>query len=216
MTKIVITEDGSHTLYNADIGEHYHSIHGAIQESKHVFIEAGLSALKNQNISILEIGFGTGLNTFLTIIEAIKKQLTIEYTGVELYPISKEDVYSLNYHSMLNHKDLFYKIHETEWNKKLEITDNYNMQKTKVDILKMELKNKFDLVYFDAFAPKFQPELWSQEVFLKIANQMNTDAILTTYSAQGQVRRNLESVGLSVERIPGPPGKREMLRAIKN
>lgn len=221
--KIIITEDGSHSIAIPAINVTYHSIHGAIQESMHVFIEAGLRYVINSSttkqLNLLEIGFGTGLNTLLTAIEAEKIGTSIYYVGIEPYPLSNEEVCSLNYCALLGRKDLqddFIKMHQCEWNKSIAVTGNLLIYKSNQKLQSFEENKKFDLIYFDAFAPNAQPELWTKEVFEKLYGMMAAGGILVTYCSKGDVRRAMQAAGFSVEKIPGPPHKREMLRAVKS
>jgi tRNA U34 5-methylaminomethyl-2-thiouridine-forming methyltransferase MnmC len=216
MPELIITKDGSHTLYNASLDEHYHSIHGAIQESMHVFIEAGLKQLSKTRINILEFGFGTGLNAFLTLLESQQSNKTITYTTIELYPVSIKTTLELNYSDQLSNKKEFEKLHQVDWESWQDITSFFKILKRKADIQEVEYSDQYDLVYFDAFSPVVQPELWTQNIFDRIFRQLNKGAILTTYSAKGSVRKSLQNCGFTVERIPGPPGKREMIRALKH
>ena len=216
---LIESEDGSHTLFVPELDEHYHSIHGAIQESKHVFIETGLKALPEnlKEINILEIGFGTGLNAFLTLLIAEETGKKINYTGLELYPLPAEIAAKLNYASILapDKENLFRALHQIPWEKNDNITENFTFQKLNTSASDIDFKNTFHLVYFDAFAPEKQPELWSTEVFKKMHDALLPGGILVTYCAKGQVRRNMLEAGFIVERLPGPPHKREMLRARK-
>lgn len=227
--KIIPTEDGSSTLFIPEWNESYHSRHGAIQEAYHVFIQNGLDLLSYKNeISILEIGFGTGLNSLITLGESFQNNLKINYTGIEKYPVSESEFSILNYpkslkeiHSNLNisNEELsrFYaNLMHAEWEKEVQINKNFNLTKIQADFLEFNYpENTFDLVYFDAFGARVQPELWTEELFGKIYKSMKKDAVFTTYSAKGSVRRALISVGFQVEKKPGPPGKREMLVAVK-
>ncbi len=215
--ELQVTSDGSHTLYMPDMDEHYHSVNGAIQESEHVFIEAGLHRLPKKEIRVLEIGFGTGLNAFLTLLDSMQTDRHITYYSMELYPLDIALVQNLNYVKVLcaGEEDLFMALHEAPWNQSASITPNFTLHKMKGDCNQAELPNEIDLVYFDAFAPDKQPEMWNQELFNKLYFRMNAGGILTTYCAKGAVRRTMKESGFSVERIPGPPGKREMLRATK-
>lgn len=215
--ELQVTSDGSHTLYMPDMDEHYHSVNGAIQESEHVFIEAGLHRLSKKEIRVLEIGFGTGLNAFLTLLDSMQTDVNITYYSMELYPLDTALVQNLNYGKVLcaGEEDLFMALHEAPWNQSASITPNFTLHKMKGDCSQAELPNEIDLVYFDAFAPDKQPEMWNQELFNKLYFRMNAGGILTTYCAKGAVRRTMKESGFSVERIPGPPGKREMLRATK-
>ena len=215
--ELQVTSDGSHTLYMPDMDEHYHSVNGAIQESEHVFIEAGLHRLSKKEIRVLEIGFGTGLNAFLTLLDSMQADRHITYYSMELYPLDIALVQNLNYGKVLStgEEDLFMALHEAPWNQSASITPNFTLHKMKGDCNQAELPEEIDLVYFDAFAPDKQPEMWNQELFNKLYFRMNEGGILTTYCAKGAVRRTMKESGFSVERIPGPPGKREMLRATK-
>jgi tRNA U34 5-methylaminomethyl-2-thiouridine-forming methyltransferase MnmC len=182
----------------------------------HVFINAGLRVCVKNPIHIFEVGFGTGLNALLTLIEAEKQHVHIGYQSIELFPIDQKLYQSLDYSSPLAMpKDLFEALHTAPWNKKTEILPGFELKKTQADLLTAQLEDTFDVVYFDAFSPVTQPGLWTEEIFDKIYNQMNEGGILTTYCAKGIVRRTLEKTGFKTERLPGPPGKREMLRAIK-
>jgi tRNA U34 5-methylaminomethyl-2-thiouridine-forming methyltransferase MnmC len=217
--QIVITSDGSHTLYIPGLGEHYHSVHGAIQESEHVFIQAGLAFLNERTpIRILEIGFGTGLNTLLTLKYASENNRTIEYTTLEKYPLQPNEYSLLNYGKLLGSdwENPFITLHTCGWEHENVITSLFKLTKMNVDMVAIDLENAFDLIYFDAFGPEIQPDLWSETVFQNMYRALCFGGILVTYSAKGQVRRNLLAAGFNVERIPGPPGKREMLRATKS
>lgn len=218
--KFEITEDGSHTLFVPELNEHYHSTHGAIQESMHVFIDAGLRHCVKSEIKVLEIGFGTGLNAFLTLLEAERTGRKIDYTTLEFYPLSIIDAEKLNYVELTDStkKDVFRELHKVEWGKWSQLTLYFSLLKMKFDFSKpsdFDTENKFDVIFFDAFAPEKQPEMWVQEIFDKIYSISSENAILTTYCAKGSVRRMLQTAGFVVERLPGPPGKREILRARK-
>jgi tRNA U34 5-methylaminomethyl-2-thiouridine-forming methyltransferase MnmC len=215
--EIFITADGSSTLYLPQIKEHFHSTFGAVQESMHVFIEAGLKQIKKTEIKIFELGFGSGLNCLLTYLNAENR--VIEYTGIETFPLEPDLVKQLNYNKMLGLEDsgnvFFQHIHQSEWGETKFITDKFKLKKIKGEMENYSETGEFDLVYFDAFSPAVQPELWSEIIFQKMSDALNTNGVLVTYCAKGEVRRTMEKCGFSVERIPGPPGKREMLRAIK-
>ncbi len=227
--KIIPTEDGSATIFIPEWNESYHSRHGAVQEAYHVFIRNGLDFLRNKKeISILEIGFGTGLNSFITLVESFGKNQQIHYTGLEKYPVSEEEFSMLNYpkslkefNSNLNFSEAelsqFYtELMYAEWEKEVQINENFNLTKIQDDFMNFNYpENTFDLVYFDAFGARVQPELWTDVLFEKIYKSMKKDAVFTTYSAKGSVRRALISVGFQVEKKPGPPGKREMLVGFK-
>lgn len=218
-TRLITTKDGSHSFFVPHLNEHYHSTHGAIQEARHVFIQMGLYAKQLSHINILEIGFGTGLNAFLTLIETLEANISVNYTTLELYPLDISKIKKLNYPQRVGNKKAskhFMKLHRATWNKPVEITTNFVLHKLKSDFSKENtIDTKFDLIYFDAFAPEKQPEMWTQSLFDKLFNLCNKKGIITTYCAKGVVRRMFEKSGFKVERLPGPPGKREMLRCIK-
>lgn len=217
--KIIITSDGSSSIFIPELNETYHSKHGAIQEAYHVFIHNGLDLFANQStINILEIGFGTGLNCFITYLESVKRNLKIKYDGVEAYPLEAEDVSQLNYVQELKATDesnVFEKMHSISWDKDQIITKDFYLNKRKQLFKDIDDENRFDLIYFDAFGANIQPELWTEEVFEKMYISLKNKGVLVTYSAKGSVRRGMQKVGFKVERLPGPPGKREMLRGIK-
>lgn len=216
--EIIITSDGSTTIHLPDWNEQYHSKHGAIQEAYHVFIKSGLDQLESDEISILEIGFGTGLNAFITFLESQNRNLKIDYVGVEAYPVSADEVEKLNYISELKAEafaDAFEKMHDTQWEGKHQISEGFQLTKRKQFFEDIQDQNAYDLIYFDAFGARNQPELWTEPIFQKMYEALREGGILTTYAAKGSVRRAMLAVGFEVERLPGPPGKREMLRAKK-
>jgi tRNA U34 5-methylaminomethyl-2-thiouridine-forming methyltransferase MnmC len=217
--EIIITSDGSSSIYIPEWDESYHSKHGAIQEAYHVFIKSGLDLFKNNTqIAILEIGLGTGLNCFITFLECQKRNLKINYEGVEAYPLQAEEIVQLNYVQQLKAKTqtkYFNKIHTSRWGEDIRIDSNFSLKKRKQSFKEISDKNKFDLIYFDAFGPKVQPELWIEEIFKIMYQSLKYDGALVTYSAKGSVRRAMQSVGFMIEKLAGPPGKREMLRARK-
>ena len=216
--EIITTADGSKTIQIVDWNEQYHSKHGAIQEAYHVFIKSGLSLFKDQDIAIMEIGFGTGLNALITFLEASKFGLKVFYKGVEAYPISTEELEQLNYITELKAESVksdFEHMHQSPWEKNVAINDNFTLHKQQKDFLELTVKNEFNLIYFDAFGARVQPELWTELLFAKMFKALKPHGILVTYSAKGSVRRAMQAVGFTVERLPGPPGKREMLRATK-
>lgn len=210
------TADGSATLFIPEMDEHYHSVKGARTESQHIFIDMGLNHSPLKSVSILEIGFGTGLNAILTLEEAVKQQRSISYTSIERYPLSWEVVSELSYSDNPD----FEKMHTALWNEEAIINPWFALMKVEADAnqwINGVKAETIDLVYFDAFAPEKQPEMWSQELFNRIYAAMRSGAILTTYCAKGVIRRMLQASGFMVERLPGPPGgKREILRATKN
>ena len=217
--EIIITDDGSTTIRIPEWDENYHSTHGAIQEAKHVFIKNGLDLFQKQDaISILEIGFGTGLNAFITFLETINKE-KVNYVGVEAYPISQEEIEQMNYVSELDsemYQEIFDKMHSCDWENQQTITENFLLTKRKLFFQDIEDKNQFDLIYFDAFGFPLQPELWSEVIFKKMYDALLPKGTLVTYACRSSIKNAMLSVGFSIEKLPGAPGKREMLRATKN
>ncbi len=221
--KIIKTADGSVTIHLPEWDEQYHSKHGAVQEAQHVFIKMGLHHFLKQNqkpkLSILEIGFGTGLNAFITFLEAQKLPLQFDYTGVEAYPVTSEEIAALNYAEMLSaesQQGALQKMHDCPWEQYVEISDNFKLKKLQKKFDEITIKNEVDIIYFDAFGARVQPDLWTEEIFEIMYSALKGGGILVTYSAKGSVRRAMQKVGFIVERLPGPPGKREMLRGTKN
>ena len=219
--ELILTEDGSHTLRVEDIDECYHSTHGAVQESLHIFIDSGLREYlsvngDNSEIKVLEIGFGTGLNAFLTLIEAERLKLKINYTTLELYPLSTDDTIRLNYPEIIcGDRGLFEKTHYSPWDEENEISSFFSLCKIKADFTRYELQGIYDVIYFDAFSPEKQSEMWAESGFERIYKKSGDGAVITTYCAKGVVRRAMQSAGFVMERLPGPPGKREILRGRK-
>lgn len=217
---IEITADGSHTIFVPALNERYHSSHGAIQEAEHVFIRSALEAvaqIKNK-IKILEIGFGTGLNALLTFKYSTGNNVSIIYTGIEKYPLLENEYMILNYCNTFYPElgDIFQELHKVQWDKSSNISDDFCLLKINTDLKDFNpAANSFDIIYFDAFGPDVQPDLWSNDIFLKLAAALSPGGILTTYSVKGDVKRALKNAGLRVEKLPGPPGKREITRAIK-
>ena len=217
---IILTEDGSHTIANKSLNATYHSIFGAISESKHVYIEAGLNFfIKQKNpgsLSIFEMGFGTGLNSLLSLIEAENQDIKISYTAIEPYPVSVQQAMLLNYPENLGSPDLekpFQLLHSSAFNEIVSVSDHFNFKKIDQSITHYQTRDVLDIIFYDAFAPAAQPELWTQEIFYKMFEMLNPGGILTTYCSKGSVRRAMQSAGFQVERIPGPKRKREILRA---
>jgi tRNA U34 5-methylaminomethyl-2-thiouridine-forming methyltransferase MnmC len=220
--ELFTTADGTHTLFVKDLDEHYHSVHGALQESMHVFINAGLieAEKKFDTIHLLEIGFGTGLNCLLTY---FNHHTTIKYAGIEAFPLEESILGKLNYTEWLNYRDsqkLFNNIHSAEWNTPVLLNNDFELIKlnTKIENIAATDLQIFDnpnLIYFDAFAPSAQPELWTENIFKDIYNIMPEGGILVTYCAKGEVKRNMKAAGFTIEALPGPKGKREMTRATK-
>jgi tRNA U34 5-methylaminomethyl-2-thiouridine-forming methyltransferase MnmC len=217
--ELITTEDGSHSLYVPELDETYHSRHGAVQESMHVFIETGLrfKALTQSKIDILEVGFGTGLNAWLTAKEAVDMGCRLHYTALETFPLDQPLVDQLNYaQSDENLRLLFLDIHSAIWNESINIRENFKLEKVQQSLQQFQTLNQFDLVYYDAFGPPRQPEMWELTIFDHLFSMMKPGGVLVTYCAKGQVRRNMLAAGFDVERLKGPPGKREMLRATKH
>jgi len=221
--RIITTSDGSSSLLNTTLNETYHSTHGAIQESSHVFIKNGLQYFIEKNnpasVSVFEVGFGTGLNALLAFVLSEKNNTQIEYTSIEAFPVDWELASHLNYPVQLGGNELptyFQLLHQTEWNIKIEITACFSLQKVKTTIQDFDFPaHQFDVVFFDAFAPAKQPEMWTLPVLEKICSAMKSKGVFVTYCAKGQLKRDLRSLGMLMETLPGPPGKREMVRALK-
>ena len=216
--EIVRTSDGSTTIYLPDWEENYHSKHGAIQEAKHVFIKNGFSQIAADEVSILEIGFGTGLNTFITFLEAKDENKKINYTGVEAYPVAISEIAQMNYVSELQATEYeveFQKLHSSDWNANVKISDDFCLTKRQQFFSEIDDVEAFNLIYFDAFGYRVQPDLWSTEIFRKMYNALKPGGFLVTYAARGVVKRSMIEVGFTVEKLSGPPGKREMFRASK-
>ena len=216
--EIITTADGSTTIRLIDWEEQYHSKHGAIQEAYHVFIDHGLSAIAKKELSVLEMGLGTGLNAFITFLEGNKTGRKIDYCAIEAYPVPPEELEQLNYVQELAVPDQlkhFDEIHNSPWEQRCQITAQFSLLKKQMDFREIDEAACYDLIYFDAFGARVQPELWTEAVFKKMFRALRPKGVLVTYAAKGSVRRAMEAVGFIVERLPGPPGKREMLRAIK-
>ncbi|MDQ3046139.1 MAG: tRNA (5-methylaminomethyl-2-thiouridine)(34)-methyltransferase MnmD [Bacteroidota bacterium] len=233
--KLIITSDGSHSLFVPELNEHYHSTHGAIQESRHVFIDAGYKHLQQKgkrDLAVLEIGMGTGLNVLLTCIEAARDNTQITYTALEAFPLLADFAAQLNYPAELAKEtssesesvrleikkasEIFSLIHSCEAGSAIQITNNLTLLKINDSLQNAKLDSCFDLIYFDAFGPAVQPEMWTDDIFEKMFSCLNSRGCLVTYCAKGEVKRVLKRAGFIIESIPGPPGKREMVRALKN
>jgi tRNA U34 5-methylaminomethyl-2-thiouridine-forming methyltransferase MnmC len=221
--KIITTDDGSHSLYLPELKESYHSFHGAYRESIHVFMLYGLEAwfMRNPNrfpIRIFEVGFGTGLNAWLTLVWAEQYKVPVLYHSIEPFPLEKEIYDQLNYTevdtSIYHYAHFFKKLHQSPWDQGLVYSEYFNMKKDQTTLEEAVLYPS-DIVFYDAFAPKKQPELWAQEILEKVTDTMNPGGIFVTYSATGKLKRTLQELGLTVETLPGPPGKNEMVRATK-
>ena len=220
--KIITTEDGSHSLYNKILNETYHSFHGAIQESKHVFIKSGLDYLLEKGkteINVFEVGFGTGLNALLTAEWAEKNEIYISYDSIEAFPVSKEYTSQLNYTSVIKGENIqswFDSLHDIPWDEQHKINNFFSFKKINGLMKEYPLpRDKYDVIFFDAFAPNKQPEMWELDILSKIYQSMMPGGAFVTYCAQGQLKRNLKSLNMEVETLTGPPGKKEMVRAIK-
>lgn len=216
-SRIVITADGSHSVYNEQAGQHYHSIFGAWQESQRVFIELGLLEAFNRfenNLSVFEMGFGTGLNALLTAREAEQQQRSVLYTAIEAYPLPLAEAHQLNFDELLGTQYLK-ALHNAPWEQPTVIHPFFSLVKHDGFLQDFQTKERFHLVYFDAFAPEAQPELWTADVFIKIATMLEVGGILTTYCSKGYVQRNLKAAGFKIEKHAGPARKREVIRAIK-
>ena len=217
--EIIQTQDGSTTIHLPEWEESYHSKHGAIQEAYHVFIKSGLELFPNKPISILEIGFGTGLNAFITYLEAKKTQRTINYVGVEAYPVLEEEALQMNYVAelqALEEREVFTTMHQSNWEEKHAIATNFNFTKRQQFFQDITDVNQFDLIYYDAFGFRVQPELWSLEIFQKMYSALKIGGVLVTYACRSSIKKAMIESGFTVEKLPGAPGKREMLRATKN
>jgi len=218
LIKVIKTKDGSNTLYHNQFNEIYHSRHGAYNESMHVFIQMGLHFMAQsfKPLKILEVGFGTGLNCILSLVH---KRTKIEYTGIDTFPINWATIEALDYaglQGILNFKQAYRTIIETAWNTAFELNPEFSFTKLNTSIFEIDFTNSYHLIYFDAFAPGIQPAMWETPVFKKLYEILEDNGCLVTYCAKGQVRRNLQAAGFSVDRVEGPPGKREMLRAVKD
>ncbi|MEZ7515754.1 tRNA (5-methylaminomethyl-2-thiouridine)(34)-methyltransferase MnmD [Flavobacterium frigidarium] len=216
--EIIQTSDGSTTIHIPEWKESYHSKHGAIQEANHVFIKNGLSLFEGKDIAIMEIGFGTGLNAFITFLESSKLKQDIDYVGVEAYPVSNEELAAMNYVAELgvsSQQSTFNLMHQSNWEEKCIIDDHFALTKRKQLFDDIVDENYFDLIYFDAFGYHVQPDLWSTEIFRKMYSALKDNGVLVTYAARGVVKRSMIEVGFTVEKLAGPPGKREMFRATK-
>ncbi|HEX5625306.1 MAG TPA: tRNA (5-methylaminomethyl-2-thiouridine)(34)-methyltransferase MnmD [Saprospiraceae bacterium] len=217
---LVRTKDGSHTVLDLQSGQHYHSLWGAITESRHVFIRSGLETALSEksNLHILEMGFGTGLNAYLTMLHVANMLVELHYTAIERQPLDPEFCSHLNYPLLCEPEGdsgSFMELHHAPWNVTCPLSTSFYLRKMQVSLESAELPSNFDLVFYDAFAPQYQAGLWSVSIFQKLHGLMVPGAVLTTYCAKGQVKRNMREAGFRLESLPGPPGKREMTRAFK-
>lgn len=218
LNQLITTSDGSHTIYIPEMNEHYHSIHGAVQESTYIFINSGFDYCKADPLNIYEVGFGTGLNALLTALKSRVGERPVNYTTIEKYPISKDMIRSLNHYQFAGKdgKEISDLIHSSLWDVNVNICHNFNLKKIKADFTSKSPEGTYDLIYFDAFGPDKQPEMWTKELFAGIAAMTKKNGVFVTYSAKGEVKRNLKACGFEVTLLPGPPGKRQIIRAIKN
>ncbi len=216
---VFLTDDGSHSFFSEQFGVSYHSTHGAIQETQHIFIDAGLKNVLQQDLAeivILELGFGTGLNALMTWIEAEHLRQKIRYITYEMYPLSIEDAEVLNYQTQLHFPaDIFRAMHNCSWNECHELSPYFLFEKRLASIESIDFHSSIHLIYFDAFAPEIQPQLWEQPIMQKMYDALCVNGVLTTYCAKGKVKRILKEVGFKIEPLPGPPFKREITRAVK-
>lgn len=216
--ELITTKDGSHTLFVPELNEHYHSTWGAIEEAEHIFIKAGIERIDKNNISVFEMGFGTGLNAFLTAIFSEINDLNVGYTTIEKYPINDETKQKLNYSSLIQndkYKNLFDLLHQADWGNTTSISKDFEIEKINSSIQEFETNKKFDVIYYDAFAPNKQPDVWSFDIFEKVIGWLNTEGRIVTYTAKGEIKRIWQKLGLRIEKLPGPPGKREFLVGTK-
>lgn len=217
--EIVKTRDGSNTIFVPEFDETYHSTHGAIQESFHVFIRSGLKFKTELNdINVLEVGFGTGLNALLSFINSEKTNKNIKYTSIEAYPLKWDLLSKLNYIDLIfngKYSATYKKIHTCDWESFYILSSFFTLRKQNVKLQDVSFDNEFDVIYFDAFAPRVQPELWTDQIFTSMYKALKPGGVLVTYCAKGSVKRALKYVGFELQSIPGPPGKREMSRAVK-
>ena len=217
--EIINTADGSHTIYVPGMNEQYHSVNGAITEAEYVYVDKGYRFCDSPEPVVFEVGFGTGLNCLLTALESEKMQRKTRYIGIEKYPLNTEIISQLNYCQLISAdaETIFNKIHASQWNTVVTISPFFSLLKIEADLLLFDpvFAEKCDVIYFDAFGPDKQPEMWTPAIFDKIAGLISDGGVFVTYSAKGEVRRNLVDCGLVMERLPGPPGKFQMLRGIK-
>ena len=217
--EILLTQDGSYTVAIPEMNVTYHSIRGALQESIHIYIQSGLQyALPKvaiETISVFEMGFGTGLNALLTLQEAIRLKRRVYYYAVELFPLTVEEAKELSQDEQLGTGNLSIQLHEAAWEADVVINEYFTLRKTRQSLLDISLDTQFDVIYFDAFAPADQPELWTEAVFANLFNHLNPNGVLVTYSSKGTVRRAMKAAGFTVQKIPGPIGKAEIVRATK-
>ncbi|MGC9330303.1 MAG: tRNA (5-methylaminomethyl-2-thiouridine)(34)-methyltransferase MnmD [Bacteroidales bacterium] len=216
MKRLVKTKDHSYTLYSDVLNEHYHSVNGAMTESSHIFIKNGLYAVNKQNITILEIGFGTGLNAVLTHLETTRQHINVTYYGIDLYPPDQATLHAFYSGFEEPHRSAGIAISKIPWGKLHACSNLFTLKKTQADFTKIGLKTSYDLVYFDAFSPEAHPQAWTYTMFKKIHSLLSPHGVLVTFSSKGVVKRNLKDAGFSINILPVPPGKRHIIQAIKN
>ena len=214
--EIIETKDGSHSLYSPRFDEAYHSHHGALAESQHIFITNGLEAIEKQEINIFELGFGTGLNALLACAYAEAKGIKINYHSIEFYPVPSEVYTKINYPTIIGYEEKFQQIHRADWNEKMQLSPYFSFDKINASITDIDLDlSGMDIIFFDAFSPEKQPEMWTTDIFTKVFNILSPGGILVTYCSKSYVRKNMQQVGFQIKKIPGPHGKRDMVRATK-
>jgi tRNA U34 5-methylaminomethyl-2-thiouridine-forming methyltransferase MnmC len=214
--EIIETKDGSHTLFSRQFDEIYHSRNGALAESQHIFIGAGLGFFDRPELRVFEVGFGTGLNALLTWIYAESKAIHIDYDTMELYPVPQDLISGINYPDLLGSRDKFYQLHEFKWGDMVDLSPHFSFVKFHASILGMKYPHScIDVIFFDAFSPEKQPEMWTADVFASMYDILRPGGILVTYCAKSYVRKNMQQVGFEITKLPGPPGKRDMVRATK-
>ena len=215
--RIVKTADGSHTLFSEQHNAHFHSLNGALQESLHIFLKNGYEYLSRDTINVLEVGFGTGLNAALTASKAAELKCSTNYTGIDLYPLEEDILSKLNYDSVLSitESETWKKIISIKWGCEERVNEFLLLNKVHCDLIELDITNKYNIIYFDAFAPDDQPEMWTVDIFEKLYQATSNDGVLITYCSKGIVKQALRAVGYKVERVAGPPGKRHMIRATK-
>ncbi len=214
--EIIETKDGSHTLFSAQFDEIYHSRNGALAESTHIFIKSGLDACIGPEVNVFEVGFGTGLNALLSWIYAESKQIRINYHSIELFPVSEELISRINYPDIVGHKEKFQQLHEAGWDQTICLSPHFSLHKIKLSVLDLQFaSSSINVVFFDAFSPEKQPELWTADVFARMYDMLVPQGILVTYCSKSYVRRNMQQVGFEITKLQGPHGKRDMVRATR-
>ena len=216
--EVVKTNDGSMTIFLPDVQESYHSRHGAVQEALHVYIDKGLCFVEKEHVSVLELGFGTGLNALLTMIHADRLGKDVRYVTHEAYPLDLSIIKLMNFERILpNHfaPSIIDQLHTSDWEKDCDLTPSFKIRKCRSLFESISYKSMFDLIYYDVFGFRVQPELWTFELFTKMYQALNDNGVLVTYACRSIIKENLIKAGFQVEKLKGPPGKREMLRAVK-